>query len=174
MQPLREYSTLHGKELAKRFYVTGEELYYLASQKPLEFKQSLAIFVSATNLAFSAEISLKLLIQEESKKAKKVHDLLKLFKQLESKTQNRIINSTKIILSEKFRREYSEDEFFKDLEDSKDNFTNARYMFQQITKGPFSMKFAFLRHFSDNLLALVDEIKDDAEYIVDSVKRKDL
>lgn len=117
-----------GRKLASSHMEVGEDLHDLVCR----------YIVGYTNMAFACEIALKVLIVSQGGTPKvfpQRHLLSELVSLLRDDIKTAVVHVTKVRYEENTKNEYSDAEFYQDLEKYSDAFVKARYWYERQPDG---------------------------------------
>lgn len=138
-QQNREINTVEATKLANIYYNEGIKL----ASPHMEVGEDLhdlvcRYIVGYTNMAFACEVALKVLIASQGGTPivfPQRHPLSELLSLLRDDIKTAVVHVTKMRYMENTKNEYSDVDFYQDLEKYSDAFVNARYWYERQLDG---------------------------------------
>lgn len=163
-----EMNTLEAIILAKMYHQEGKRIIEQASINAKDILEFICLYtVGYTNLAFSCEVALKVMIVSHNGRVESLprgHSLKNLYEQLRSDVQLTIRHMTVEYCNQKLvYQDYTEEMFYEDLEKHSHAFEVARYWYERRDEQPEkSMAIIFMTSFSEALFFLMRTLEDSA------------
>lgn len=162
----KEMDTSEAILLAKVYHQEGKRIINEARTKAKDIQEFMCIYtVGYTNLAFSCELALKVLIVCHNGAVESLprgHGLKNLYEQLRSDIQLAIRHITVEYCNQKLINQvYTEEKFYSDLEKYSRAFEEARYWYERLENKPEkSAGITFITSFSEALFFLINALDD--------------
>lgn len=150
------YNRLQAKVLAETFYKLGHDLYKEVlpevQKHNIKNENIWKLWPANVNLAFSCEIVLKLFYEKDKGTIAHGHKLYKdLFDKLSDVSKKIILDTTIKHMKVNGYKNYSDTEFYDDLQKSENTFANERYVFEIVPGRQHSLHPDFLLSFAEAL-----------------------
>lgn len=162
----KEMDTYEAILLAKVYHQEGKRIIDEARTKAKDIQEFICIYtVGYTNLAFSCELALKVLIVCHNGAVKSLprgHSLKKLYEQLRSDIQTAIQYMTVEYCNQKLINQvYTAEMFDEDLDKYSPAFEEARYWYERKEDNPEkSAGITFITSFSEALFFLINALEE--------------